>query len=434
MNGSELDGFASSYGILRRPCETDESLRQKVVHAMSRPKPARVEKWQRWRWEDRPEFIVGLVEQDHNVSTVDHCHVVSAYANDMLVHVGWHFLGYTKPDKIEVGQRWRTPGVERPREVAAIMDGGLTLRFADGGALPCGTLLEYSMFEYLGMAPRSRRQALRRTCSTQRTPIHFEQPRQTHDPICVRPTSIEVGQRWRWSGETFEVAALREDGWFTTAEWQTTCEAVLASGRYLGMAAATSANTIKIPRPKAESTEPIPMNEEALPKGLYPDRYESLKEAMSEPGEVVVPSAQGPLTPELLEKLRAAVGEHMVLDPKTEPRRANELAAKQLIENPPEWAYPRAWMCAVLAALEGAPRISDDDRQWLDPLCKRAHNHEHHALCDASDNTVPLHAYNAYARGMEKPAGFMQRPKANDGSRGAGDVMVAKARNEMRRM
>lgn len=185
MNGSELDGFASSYGILRRPCETDESLRQKVVHAMSRPKPARVEKWQRWRWEDRPEFIVGLVEQDHNVSTVDHCHVVSAYANDMLVHVGWHFLGYTKPDKIEVGQRWRTPGVERPREVAAIMDGGLTLRFADGGALPCGTLLEYSMFEYLGMAPPVEKAS---------TPANMQYPA---DPHPLRATSPDARSNLR---------------------------------------------------------------------------------------------------------------------------------------------------------------------------------------------------------------------------------------------
>ncbi len=131
-----------------------------------------------------------------------------------------------------------------------------------------------------------------------------------------------------------------------------------------------------------------------------------LKKAMAEPGAIVVPR-----------------------DPKIEARRANEEAAKRLIANPPEWAYPRAWKCAVLSAHETQAIVDYDFAKAIVPALRAS-------IVDgdnsAGDDLSGCHrmiwrdSLDAYARGMEKPSGLMQRPRANDGRRHAGSVRCEK--------
>jgi len=112
------------------------------------------------------------------------------------------------------------------------------------------------------------------------------------------------------------------------------------------------------------------------------------------------------------EKLRARFV--APIDPKLEARRANEEAAKRLIANPPEWAYPKAWMCAVLAAQEYCDRGSrwplalavEDKARGFMAVCRLAHDRKpQHVDAVEADRA----AYNAYARGMERPTPLLTR-------------------------
>ena len=72
------------------------------------PKPPRVEKWQRWRDRTR-EYLIGDRVFDSAAWEVG---AGEELGEGILVSEHWHFLGYAKPDKVEVGQRWRNQGRE----------------------------------------------------------------------------------------------------------------------------------------------------------------------------------------------------------------------------------------------------------------------------------------------------------------------------------
>jgi hypothetical protein len=108
-------------------------------------------------------------------------------------------------------------------------------------------------------------------------------------------------------------------------------------------------------------------------------------------------------------------------------RRANEEAAKRLIANPPEWAYPKAWMCAVLWCMEQHGDRSalldslDGGAAWMfiglyQRLRGEGMTHES-AIDKATKREVPIarDVVNAYARGMERPSPLMGRPGVKGG-------------------
>jgi hypothetical protein len=96
------------------------------------------------------------------------------------------------------------------------------------------------------------------------------------------------------------------------------------------------------------------------------------------------------------------------VDPKVEARRANEEAAKRLIANPPDWAYPKAWMCAVLAAQEWnnshtvVPGMElSSIGWWIAVVCELEHRgRERSATIDGIETVIR----DAYARGMDRPS------------------------------
>lgn len=101
--------------------------------------------------------------------------------------------------------------------------------------------------------------------------------------------------------------------------------------------------------------------------------------------------------------------------------------AKRLVANPPEWAYPRAWTCAVLAAMEkdwlnvdgsltyfetsfGGALESYQRRRISGEMHDRAREAVVNAQAWGPPQTLALLAIEAYVRGLEKPAGLMRRP------------------------
>jgi hypothetical protein len=142
---------------------------------------------------------------------------------------------------------------------------------------------------------------------------------------------------------------------------------------------------------------------------------------MSEP-TVEQANAYAPTDTPLANAFRAYVP-----DPKAEARRANEEAAKRLIANPPEWAYPKAWMCAVLWCMEQR----GDRSALLDSLDEgaacmfiglyqrlRGEGMTHESALDkATKREVPIvrDIVNAYARGMERQVPRMGRSGVKGG-------------------
>lgn len=112
------------------------------------PKPSRVEKWQLWRNEMGDVEVYGL----EGFVSGEWVRFSNGYGltrtAELLTCAEWTFLGYAKPDKVEVGQRWRNQG--REYVVGSIGDGIANL----GGATraSCESMLKYDTFEYLGMA------------------------------------------------------------------------------------------------------------------------------------------------------------------------------------------------------------------------------------------------------------------------------------------
>lgn len=257
------------------------------------PKPARVEKWQRWR-DSRGVMFTALEDTGNGDKWMlrkdgDNGHW---FGNDMIARDGWTFLGYTKPDKVEVGQRWRNQGkvyvVEAMSADVANM-GGVSRASIQA-------MLAADTFEYLGMAESA------------------------------------------------------------SCDWRT------ATGEALDREA----------------------NRNGFARAIG-DTDEKLRARFAAPG-----------------------------DHKAEARRANEEAAKRLIANPPDWAYPKAWMCAVLWCMEQRGDRSalldslDEGAAWMfiglyQRLRGEGMTHES-ALDKATKREVPIvkDIVNAYARGMER--------------------------------
>lgn len=273
------------------------------------PKPARVEKWQRWL-DHGTEYT--LSDQCDSGAHLTLC-------GDILSHGVMRdsksfFLGYAKPDKVEVGQRWRSTSTNSMDFVIRCFEHG---RWGVDGldGLAAGSLgpnfLQLDVWEYLGMAESAEPQ---RSCGA-----------------ALDVDAERVGLK-RVSGETDEELRAK----------------VVA--RYRG------------------------------------DNY----------GRPVSASYYTEVT-----------------DPKAEARRANEEAAKRLIANPPEWAYPKAWMCAVLAYLEESGHAPINEVAIV-IACKRAHNREPEPIGAAIDDGV-RDAYNAYARGIQRPSPPKGRPGVKGG-------------------
>ena len=270
------------------------------------PKPARVEKWQRWR-DQGAEYVVSEIREgafDRAYFADGQC--CSMY--DMRASSYWTFVGYAKPDKVEVGQRWRH-------------------------LWPHGKIAVHSIV--------GRRSAYL-WCIDGDT------------VTCVAPNSILESEEWEYLG----MAESAQGDWRT------------ATGEAL--------------------------DREAKRNGLersIGDTDEKLR------ARFVAPS-----------------------DPKAEARHANEEAAKRLIANPPEWAYPRAWMCAVLAMAEMGGRgldVMTPDMQGYDMLQTYHHRRAIQGMTHAEATTRiigdALKVVDAYARGMERQSPIIGRPGVKGG-------------------
>jgi hypothetical protein len=104
-----------------------------------------------------------------------------------------------------------------------------------------------------------------------------------------------------------------------------------------------------------------------------------------------------------------------------------ELKAKRLIASPPDWAYPRAWTCAVLADLESGDqltgwRFANGEPSYIEDVLRDYHAARRNGLtADAAlsyvlkDSDFCRHVFErvcvAYERGSQKQAGLMQRPR-----------------------
>lgn len=193
-----------------------------------------------------------------------------------------------------------------------------------------------------------------------------------------KPPTVEVGQRWRHVRSGYCLTVEEDRGSYVVLRNDNgrmgTATGLCADDgwEYLGM---TESGNV------GESV----VIDEAPRRGLYPDPVERLKEAMSEPGAIVVP-----------------------LDPKAEARRALEATAKRLIANPPAWAYPKAWMMAVLRQVERRIPADQLAREFAPRFCfyeelrlyqARRSVGQTHDAAKAGLNLPEL--CDVYARGMD---------------------------------
>ena len=283
----------------------------------SLPKPSRVEKWQRWSCENshsgRPSTVEGIrgIDAHFGGSTYGDIKAMLAFSH-------WHFLGYAKPDKVEVGQRWKHSGGEY-HEIASVAPDD------DGHAVTIG---------------------------------------------------FEHGKRFR-----LYAAALLRDG-----PWQ-----------YLGMA---DGHVIGVDTTREESV-----------------------------GAVCASNVINALLAEQEQLARGIVAMFTQWLTWTRcPKLQSELAAKRLIANQPEWAYRRAWTCAVLAVQDWfmARGIDGDLASYanaIEQACRLAHDRR---PCNLASAFVQRRMYDAYTRGMEKPAGLLQRPRKHYGSDDGGSARATR--------
>ena len=121
------------------------------------PKPPRVEKWQRWR-NEMGEVLVLAIEPSSIVGLGDFARLANGYGirptQELLTWPEWHFLGYAKPDKVEVGQRWRskTCGYDVRRKMAHPRRDDVWELLGEDRVAMDSTETEIRGWEYLGMA------------------------------------------------------------------------------------------------------------------------------------------------------------------------------------------------------------------------------------------------------------------------------------------
>lgn len=122
------------------------------------PKPPRVEKWQRWSNSQLDQRVT--LSHVTLLSTICGCEyayfgAVTAQTSVMLSGTMWTFLGYAKPDKVEVGQMWKFRFIrDCTWSVVNVIDGQAVFRSNHGadGDMDCRTLITAETWEYLGMA------------------------------------------------------------------------------------------------------------------------------------------------------------------------------------------------------------------------------------------------------------------------------------------
>jgi len=204
----------------------------------------------------------------------------------------------------------------------------------------------------------------------------------------AKPDKVEVGQRWRNQGKDYVVEAVSADVANMGGISRASIQAMLTADtfEYLGMAES------------ADTDEQRRMTDVDVEAGLHTDA-----------------APRVPITKKV--------------DPKAEARRANLEAAKRLIANPPEWAYPKAWMCAVISATERTrwsgrcettmmvESFSDGKNGFAYRNIRKYHERRiagmtHERAIDGLDWIIQV---NAYARGMERPSPLMGRPGVKGG-------------------
>jgi hypothetical protein len=339
------------------------------------PKPARVEKWQRWR-DQGAEYVVSEIREgafDRAYFADGQC--CSMY--DMRASSYWTFVGYAKPDKVEVGQRWRNQGKDYVVEAvsADVANMGGISRASIQAMLTADT------FEYLGMAESA----------------DGDWKTATGEVLdrLVKRDGLD-----RLMGETDEQLRARVSDPENAAHRlraeihaNDKCEPI--TNRRITLKAVE-------PGPGAANTRDVYVEDYFY--RLRENGYEVVKRAVTEQFKKAI-------------KTNAA----------NVARRANEEAAKRLIANPPEWAYPKAWMCAVLWCMEqrdgNAALLDslDEGAAWMfiglyQRLRGEGMTHES-ALDKATKREVPIvrDIVNAYARGMERQVPRMGRSGVKGG-------------------
>lgn len=295
-------------------------VREHAERDKSLPKPPRVEKWQRWSSGYRAHVIgnatvCGRWEAGFGAELSD----------GILTSPHWHFLGYAKPDAVEVGQRWRTRSPAGDVTVCAFDGRFWSVKSSFGVTHWQSSLLLEQ--EYLGMSDGANEakpllagnESHAHAATTKKPTVKFS---------CVVDPPLEAAMK-AWGDTVVELAKRRDE---------------------------------------LRANEPLARGVIAMLATWHKQTRE--------------------------------------------PRFQNEMAAKRLLANPPAWAYPRAWTCAVLAAMEQAA-TSDD--AMLDPIaigvaCRASHERHSPTIGCAIDPGLRA-AYDAYARGREKPAGLMRRPR-----------------------
>jgi hypothetical protein len=280
------------------------------------------------------------------------------FGSDMLARSGWTFLGYAKPDKVEVGQRWRNQGKDYVVEAvsADVANMGGMSRASIQAMLTADT------FEYLGMAESA----------------DGDWKTATGEVLdrLVKRDGLD-----RLMGETDEQLRARVSDPENAADRPHA--AIHASDKREPITNRQVTLKAVDPGPGAANTRDVYV-EDYLYR-LRENGYEVVKRAVTEQFKKAI-------------KTNAA----------NVARRANEEAAKRLIANPPEWAYPKAWMCAVLAAQEWnnshtvVPGMElSSIGWWIAVVCELEHRgRERSATIDGIETVIR----DAYARGMDRPS------------------------------
>jgi uncharacterized protein (DUF736 family) len=123
----------------------DREARDVAPDLRTLPKPARVEKWQRWR-NQGAEYVV----EETRDGAFDRAYFADGQCcsmYEMRASSSWTFLGYAKPDKVEVGQRWRS--IYGNQRIEAVFGSGCEL--TNGLRFDHEQLLNGDLWEYLGL-------------------------------------------------------------------------------------------------------------------------------------------------------------------------------------------------------------------------------------------------------------------------------------------
>jgi len=198
----------------------------------------------------------------------------------------------------------------------------------------------------------------------------------------TKPSKVDIGQRWRMRDKSYRVLDVRDNG-MSTLE-RTDIPGTLVSRSGLGIIESTD-------------WQYLGMSDAQSPA-------ESLATKLNARNDGLDYTPSGPNT---ITATPFRVGSSVARPEPVKPPESNEQVAKRLIADPPQWAYPNAWMCAVLAAHECYPYMMHDT-DWIAPLCKLAHERKPHDSIAGSRNE---RIHSAYSRAMDhKPWSVATKP------------------------